>query len=522
MGLGIATNTAAVNAFRHLSTSYAAVRTSLERLSSGHRINRAADDAAGLAISVGLTSQVRGAVVGLRNAQDAVDVVQTADGALSATTALLQRMRDLAVRAANTGAANPEVTAALQAEISRLKAEVTRIAGGTTLHGIPLLDGSYHGTFQVGAHAGDTIDVAIGAALDTAGLWLAGVDVTVLGDQAVTTSAARGRGDEPRAGLLVFVGATTRPDGISRLSGTVTLGAGTVDLDALSDSDGDGVVSNREAVDQLNAAARAAGITHRPDPFVDDGDDLVFRGPVPTEDATAADLAEANPASSGGPAPDVRVVAARTADPATAGLIAFPGSTAADIPALRGRISANGETLDLSAVTYTDTDGDGTVDGDEALAQLNAAALAAGITTRGDAFAETRLTTLGEDAYEDHGIAVVFRGPVPADDATAADLVAATPVHTQDPPPLDAIDAALTAVSTQRASLGALQNRLEHVVDHLRVSIENTAASLSRIRDTDTSAEAARLTRAQILTGSGVAMLAQANQAPRNVLTLLG
>ncbi|MGY1633048.1 flagellin [Geodermatophilus sp. SYSU D01186] len=521
MGLGVATGTTAMTASRHIAAAGAAVRTSLERLSSGYRINRAADDAAGLAVSEQLRWQLRGMTQGRRNARDAVDVLQTAEAALGSSTAILQRMRDLAVGAANTGAAGRDVTVAVQAEIAQLKAELTRIADVTAFNGIPLLDGTYARTFQVGADSRDTIDVVIDTALDTAALGLAGVDVTVLGGQAVTTVAARGRSDEPRAGLLVFVGATAGPGGVSGLSGTVTLGGSTVDLDALSDIDGDGVVSDREAVDQLNAAAQAAGITHRPDPFLDDGDDLVFRGPVPADDATTAELAAATPAFSGAPAPDVVVVEARTGDPATAGLVAFPG-TAAGIPALRGSVSAGGRTLDLSAVGYADTDGDGTVDGDEALAQLNAAALAAGITTRPDAFEETRLTSAGEYGYVDSGVAVVFRGPVPADDATGAELLAATPVHRQPPPPIAAIDTAITAVSTLRTRLGAVQNRLEHVVAHLGVSMENTTASLARIRDTDTAAETVRLTRAQVLSQAGAAMLAQANQSARGVLALLG
>jgi flagellin len=381
VGLRVATNTTAMTASRHLATAHGAMRQSLERLSSGYRINRAADDAAGLAVSEQLRAQLGGMTQGQRNARDAVSVLQTAEGALSASTAILQRMRDLAVAGGNTGAAGGDVTAAVQAEIAQLKAELTHIAEATTFNGIPLLDGTYARTFQVGADPRDTIDVVIDTSLGTAALGLAGVDVTVLGAQAVSTAAARGRGDEPRAGLLVFVGATVAPGGVSGLTGTVTLGGATVDLDALSDTDGDGVVSNREAVDQLNAAALAAGITHRPDPFVDDGDDLVFRGPVPADDATVAELAAATPSSSGTPAPGVLVVEARAADPAAAGLVAFPGSAAA-IPSLRGSVSANGRVLDLSAVEYTDTDGDGTVGADEALARLNAAALAAGIMTR--------------------------------------------------------------------------------------------------------------------------------------------
>ena len=162
MGLSVNTNIAAMNAYRNLSTTNNAMSKSLERLSSGFRINRAADDAAGLAISEGLRSQIGGLTQAVRNTQDGTSVVQTAEGALSESTSILQRMRDLSVQASNSGSLNTTATASIQKEIGQLKQELDRIANTTTFNGTKLLDGSFNGAFQVGANAGQTITVTIG------------------------------------------------------------------------------------------------------------------------------------------------------------------------------------------------------------------------------------------------------------------------------------------------------------------------------------------------------------------------
>src|SRR3954462_1243250 len=150
MGMSVNTNVAAINAYRNLSNTQNSMSKSLERLSSGYRINKAADDAAGLAISEGLRSQIGGLTQAVRNTQDGVSVVQTAEGALSETTSVLQRMRDLAVQAANRGSLNDDARAGIQSELDQLTGELTRIADTTTFNGTALLDGSYDGTFQVG------------------------------------------------------------------------------------------------------------------------------------------------------------------------------------------------------------------------------------------------------------------------------------------------------------------------------------------------------------------------------------
>lgn len=163
MGLRVNNNIAAFNAYRNLNVTDGAMSKSLEKLSSGLRINRAADDAAGLAISEGLRSQIGGLKVAVRNAQDGVSVVQTAEGALTETHSILQRMRDLAVQASNDGALKDSDKAKADAEYQALVAELDDIATKTTFNGTPLLDGTYTGKlFQVGSNAGETLAVSIG------------------------------------------------------------------------------------------------------------------------------------------------------------------------------------------------------------------------------------------------------------------------------------------------------------------------------------------------------------------------
>ncbi|WP_269454061.1 flagellin [Modestobacter italicus] len=159
--MSVNTNISAMNAYRNLSATNDSMSKSLERLSSGFRINRAADDAAGLAISEGLRSQIGGITQAVRNTQDGVSVVQTAEGGLSETTSILQRMRDLAVQSANDSN-DVNSRAAINAETTALKSELTRIADKTTFNNVNLLNGSFTGKqFQVGYAANDVINVNI-------------------------------------------------------------------------------------------------------------------------------------------------------------------------------------------------------------------------------------------------------------------------------------------------------------------------------------------------------------------------
>lgn len=192
MGMQIATNVGALNAYRNLSSTQNDVSKSLEKLSSGLRINRAADDAAGLAISEGLKSQVNGLNVASRNAQDGISVIQTAEGALTEVHSILQRMRDLAVQGGN-GSNNDNSRAAITKEAGELSLELRRIAESTNFNGIDLLKGGEL-TFQVGAGGTDndaiTIDLAdVATAVGT----LASADGTAVGAGFVITDNAAAR-----------------------------------------------------------------------------------------------------------------------------------------------------------------------------------------------------------------------------------------------------------------------------------------------------------------------------------------
>lgn len=195
MGLSVNTNIAALNSYRNLSATQGDLNKSLEKLSSGLRINRAADDAAGLAISEGLRAQIGGTTQAVRNAQDGISVVQTAEGALTETHSILQRMRTLSVQASNDGGLSTTAKSNIQDEVTQLSTELDRIAKTTTFNGKSLLDGSYSGTFQVGANTGSDNKITVGLSaadiaalgvsgvtgtggLSTAGLGLTGIDVT--------------------------------------------------------------------------------------------------------------------------------------------------------------------------------------------------------------------------------------------------------------------------------------------------------------------------------------------------------
>jgi flagellin len=177
MSLRINQNIDALNSYRNLSVTQGQMSKSLEKLSSGFRINRAADDAAGLSISEGLRSQVGGLKVAVRNAQDGISLVQTAEGALTEVHSMLQRMNDLAVQY-NTGVQNTDSQAALQAEFDALETEIGRIKDNTKFNGVDLFAGNAL-TFQVGYASADTIDVDAAALADfTAGTAMAAIDIT--------------------------------------------------------------------------------------------------------------------------------------------------------------------------------------------------------------------------------------------------------------------------------------------------------------------------------------------------------
>ena len=381
MGLSINTNIAAMNSYRNLSATQGDLSSSLEKLSSGLRINRAADDAAGLAISEGLRAQIGGTKQAVRNAQDGISVVQTAEGALTETHSILQRMRTLAVQAGNTGGLSDGAKQNIQDEMDQLNQELTRIAETTQFNGAKLLNGNYTGTFQVGANtaAADKIEVdltKIESGVSAAGL---GVDsVRVAGVAAAWQSAAA---------VTVPVGADANAAAVS-----VQIDGETYEVRAAGDgTTTPAAMTAQELADAINTAAGKDGVK-----------------------ATLVD-GKLNIAKSGVDGALAVTVAGATAD-------------------------AN------AAVAGVVADSDGAI---------------------------------------------------------------------------NAIDAAISTVSSIRSELGAVQNRFDHTINNLNVAVENLSASESRIRDTDMAEEMVAFTRAQILSQAGTAMLAQAKSLPQSVLQLL-
>jgi flagellin len=295
MSLTINQNLDAMNAYRNLSVTQGEMSKSLEKLSSGFRINRAADDAAGLAISEGLRSQIGGLKVAVRNTQDGVSVVQTAEGALSESTSILQRMRDLSVQASNQGSLDDNAKGNIQSEMVQLKSELDRIANTTQFNGTKLLDGNYSGTFQVGANAGETISVGVGTGMGAAGLGVDGVDVTKAATGAVAathTNAVAGT-----AGAV-----TTTSGGLdkvgAKLNGSISVGGKSLDLSSitLDSTAGTNATAN---VTKIQAALDTAFGSGAVTAVISGTTDLKFTGATPGSSATSAEVAAADVTFSG-------------------------------------------------------------------------------------------------------------------------------------------------------------------------------------------------------------------------------
>ena len=383
----INTNVMSLNSQRNLATNSASLATTIQRLSSGLRINSAKDDAAGLAISERFSTQIRGMNQAARNANDGISLAQTAEGALGEIGNNLQRIRELAVQSRNATNSYDD-RAALQKEVAQLKSEIDRVADQTSFNGTKLLDGSFTAqAFQVGANQGQTITVdnITDANIAALGTWNEPSTTTYT----QTTAAA---------------GATAFATGVS------------MDINGVTITTADGAA---------DAAAATAAIK------------------------TAFDAAKANVANT---------------------------SLANVTMAADGTITSTDATLAIANLT-------------------NVSGVTAG-TTNGTA---TEVAGAAHTGFAALDISTVSG----ADNAILA------------------MDAALNSVNSARADLGAVQNRFTSVIANLNTTAENLTASRSRIRDTDFAKETAELTRTQILTQAGTAMLAQANQAPQGVLSLL-
>ena len=393
MALTVNTNIASLNTQRNLSSSSNALATSLQRLSTGSRINSAKDDAAGLQIANRLTSQINGLGVAVRNSNDGISLAQTAEGALQQSTNILQRMRDLSLQSANGSNSESERTA-LNSEVGQLKKELDRISNTTTFGGQKLLDGNF-GTknFQVGSAANESISVSIGE---------------------MSADSLEGNFFKSAFGNAT-AGAASGGTATVTLAFSGTTPAATLDVELAA---GDTVA---EVTDKLAAAINDANL----------------------EVGVHKDAAGAYQVISKGDA------------------------TTSTINALTSITFADGAGADATGATFT--------------------------TVTASTTAETANSVKDIDITNAVG-------------AQSAVLV---------------IDDALKAIDNQRADLGAVQNRFENTISNLQNISENVSAARGRIQDTDFAAETANLSKNQILQQAGTAILAQANQLPQAVLSLL-
>ncbi|MBX9630136.1 MAG: flagellin [Burkholderiales bacterium] len=493
MALTINTNIPSLNAQRNLTTSQGALATALQRLSSGLRINSARDDAAGLAISERLTTQIRGLDQARRNANDGVSLAQTAEGALTQTGEILQRIRELSIQSANaTNSATDRK--ALNDEVNQLIQEVNRVANTTTFNGLKILDGTYQGQqFQVGANANETIGVSVQGATandlknNTIALQSA-ADNDGLGT--VTTAAnTAAAGNGVNAQTLTIAGAS----GSSAVSVAANDQASTIAASINAIVGSTGVAAKATTTATINTLSASGTLSFT---INGGGTATSISAQVTTTDMTA--LAAAINDVSG----KTGVTATLSADKTS---VVVKQSEGKDIT-IEGFTNSAGGTIQV--------DGSATAATNEALTSgaADSARIAGEVTLNADQ---------GFTAVSNGGTDVIINGATTT--ASSASLLSSVDISTVAGAnsAIDIIDASLAQVSRMRASLGAIQNRFINTIANLQTTSENLSASRSRVRDADFAAETAALTRAQILQQAGTAVLAQANAIPNNVLSLL-
>ena len=505
MTANINTNIASLNAQRNLNVSQGSLATSLQRLSSGLRINSAKDDAAGLAISERFTSQIRGNNQAARNANDGISLAQTAEGGLSTAGDLLQRVRELAVQSAN-GSNSDSDRKSINNEVTSLTKELDRVANTTQFNGQNVLDGSLTSTqFQVGANANQVINIGVASAKasDIGNNTISPVDTATSQSQATTTTANN---------VLAAGNLTINSSG----------GVNTTVAYALGDS-------AKAVASKVNALTGNSGVTAK------------ATSTASIDGITAADSGSVQFQLKGSNTTAVTISAS---------------VVNGDLSGLAQAVNAQSATTNVSASVKVDpttgvkslqlSDNDGN---DIAIKNTNATAAtdvlttangAAGATLRGAdvggvagagvtlAAVNTTATVGGRVEFSsDSGFSIADSG------GTAILGAASVGSSLQSVDKIDVstiagankalltIDSALTSINSNRASLGAIQNRFASTISNLQTTTENLSASRSRIQDTDFASETANLTRGQILQQAGTAILAQANSLPNGVLALL-
>ncbi len=478
MAQTINTNVASLNAQRNLNRSQGLLNQSLERLSTGLRINSAKDDAAGLAISERFTTQIRGLDQAVRNASDGISLSQTAESALAELTNNLQRIRELAVQSANaTNSASDR--SALNAEVQQRIAEVERIASQTSFNGRKVLDGTFGSAqFQVGANVGETISVNL----------TTGMRASQIGQIASATGNAVTSGALSDNGLTIAVGGGT----------AVSVGASVAG--SANGQEADSAYAKVRAINNAGVAGLTATASNS------------HTGTFVTIDGSGASTATTYALNINGVdiysgADNIATGSSLTASDVAAQVNLYSSQTG---------VSASVSGTDL---TFTSIDGRNT-DITETVT-LGTSATGTGIAAAQEGVVRGSITLSASDnivmtgAFGDIGHAANIAKD--AGTLSGVDVLSVANSETA----INRIDSALTVVSDLRSNFGAIQNRFESTIANLQAVSENLSASRSRIQDADFAAETAALTKAQILQQAGVAVLSQANAQPQLALSLL-
>jgi flagellin len=491
MALVVNTNILALNAQRNLDRSGLILGKALERLSSGLRVNSAADDAAGLAISDRMWSQVRGLNQAIRNANDGISLSQTAEGALQEYTNIAQRMRELAVQSINaTNTATDR--GALDAEYQQLNAELDRIATQTTFNGNAVLNGTLGTvTFQVGAYVGNTISLSLSA----------GVRTNQVGQIAQATGANAVDANGIGTGEVTI-------NGLAIVASVAGNGAGQTVDSAYAKA----AAINASGVAGVTAAAVAATVTT--DAFAN-GSNIVYNANAGAQTYSLT----------------INGVSIYSAFSLAAGAGLTASQVATQVNVFSGQTGVSASVNGSSHLVLSAADGRNVVitqDGSDAdvtssILTAGGAAAAANAGT-GDFTNRGKLQLTSNANITLGGTAVAARTGFAVTsislDTTTLGSTSVTSVDNSNTA-LNRLDAALASVSSLRAQFGAIQSRMQSTIANLQVVAQNVDAARSRIVDADFASETAFLTKGQILQQAGIAILAQANLVPQSALALL-
>lgn len=493
-------NMGSINAHRQMGINSTNSNKSMEKLSSGLRINRAGDDAAGLAISEKMRAQVRGLDQASSNSQDAISLIQTAEGALSETHSILQRMRELAVQSA-TDTNTDDDRDKIQSEVDQLAKEITRISNTTEFNTQNLMAGGLQNTFQIGANKGQNIDLSI-KAMDAQSLGVAGF--TTNGTMNALAQGITGVEMDRTVGTAMGNG-TTQNITVDDTAAKTTFGEAATGLTGMTISSSTNsskyndykiVISNSLASGSATTAAVNASEKTITISTAAGHAATLKADEVNTAFTTAGigDLSATGDSTAGG---DVSHVAT--------------AATAAGLGDDELAFTMNGEKV---IVKETATEVEFTSD------------LNTGVTLKKNAGATTAAafnngTNLDFTVSVGSSSAAVTNsdGSVKTDATAAAGINVSTQATANDA--IQIVDNAIKTVSVERSKLGAYQNRLEHTIANLGTSSENLTSAESRIRDVDMAKEMSTYSKNNILAQAAQSMLAQANQKPQQVLQLL-